>query len=61
MLKSGGDGTCMFIGDTVLLDEVKYDYETVIDYIVDTLGGSVGEEYADLWGQDRIIVITEAP
>ena len=61
MLKSGGDGTNMFTGDTVLIDETKFDYQTVIDYIVDTLGGSVGEDYADLWGQDRIIIVDVAP
>ena len=60
LLKSGGDGTNTFMGDTVLLDEIKYDYETVIDYIVDTLGGTVGEEYADVWGEGRIIIVTEA-
>lgn len=59
LLKSGGDGTNTFMGDTVLLDEIKYDYETVIDYIVDTLGGTVGEEYADVWGEGRIVIVTE--
>ena len=60
LLKSGGDGTACFMGDTVLLDEIKYDYETVIDYIVDGLNGSVGEGYGDIWGDDRIIIVTEA-
>ena len=59
LLKSGGDGTNCFMHDTVLLDEIKQDFETVIDYIVDTLGGNVGEEYADIWGQDRIVIVPE--
>lgn len=61
LLKSGGDGSCMFIGDELLLDEIKLDYETVIDYILNTLGGSVGEEYAEIWGQGRMTVVTEKP
>ena len=59
LLKSGGDGTNCFIHDPVLLDEIKPDFETVLDYIVDTLGGSVGEEYADIWGQGRIVIVPE--
>lgn len=61
MLKSGGDGTCMFTKDTVLLDEIKLDYETVIDYILNDLGGSVGADYAEIWGQGRIVIVNEAP
>ena len=59
LLKSGGDGTNCFIHAPVLLDEIKPDFETVLDYIVDTLGGSVGEEYADIWGQGRIVIVPE--
>ncbi len=61
LLKSGGDGTCTFTSDPVLLDEIKLDYETVIDYIVNTLGGTVGEQYDDPWGEGRIVIIPEAP
>lgn len=60
LLKDGGDGTNTFMGDPVLLDEIKLDYETVIDYIIDTLGGTVGEEYADIWGEGRIVIVPEA-
>lgn len=56
VLKQGGDGTCMFTDDKILLDEIKLDYETLIDYIMDELGGSVGPEYEDIWGQGRIII-----
>ena len=51
----------MFQGDTVLQKAVKLDNQVLIDYIVDTLGGSVGEEYADPYGQGRIVIVTEAP
>ena len=60
LLKDGGDGTNTFMSDPVLLDEIKLDYETVIDYIIDTLGGTVGEEYADIWGEGRIVIVPEA-
>ena len=59
MLKNGGSGACMFINDPILLDEIKLDYEAVIDYILNDLGGSVGPEYEDIWGQGRITVISE--
>ena len=54
MLKSGGDGLNMFQGDVLLQDEVLIDNQVLINYIVDTLGGVVGEEYADPYGQGRI-------
>lgn len=57
LLKSGGDGTDMFMDDEVILDEIKLDYQTVIDYIVDTLGGTVGPEYSNIWGEGRVTVI----
>lgn len=61
MLKSGGDGTCMFMDDKLLLDEIKLDYQVVIDYILDTLGGVVGEEYAEIYPVERMVVVNEAP
>ena len=44
----------MFDGSTMLKDGVKMDSQVLIDYIVDTLGGEIGEEYADPYGQGRI-------
>lgn len=61
MLKSGGDGYTMFKDNTILKDEVLIDNQVLINYIVDELGGSVGEEYADPLGDGRIKVIDEAP
>ena len=61
MLKSGGDGLCMFTEDPIILDETMLDNQVLINYITDTLGGSVGAEYADPYGQGRIVAVAEAP
>lgn len=60
MLKSGGDGYTMFMGDKILKDEVMVDNEVLINYIVDSLGGVVKMDsvYANPYGEGRIRVIT---
>ncbi len=60
MLLERGDGFTMFDGCEVLQNAVKLDNQLLIDYITDTLGGVVGEEYADPYGQGRIVAVTEA-
>ena len=35
----------------------RLDSEVLIDYIKDTLGGEVGTEYTDPYGQGRITII----
>ena len=57
MLKSAGDGMAMFQGCNLLQDSVMIDNQVLINYIVDVLGGVVGDEYADPYGQGRITVI----
>lgn len=59
MLKSGGDGYAMFGAKNIniLRDGVLVDNQVLINYIVDTLGGVVGEEYAE--AQGRITIIFE--
>ena len=57
MLKNGGDGFNMFVGDELILEDIMLDNEALTTYIVDTLGGVIGEEYADPYGQGRITVI----
>ena len=57
---NGGDGNNMFQNDNVLQRSVKLDYQVVIDYITENLGGNVGAEYADPYGQGRITIVTEA-
>ena len=60
-LISYGGGMTMFKGCKVLQKDVKLDNQVLIDYIVDTLGGVVGEAYADPYGQGRIVAVSEAP
>ncbi len=60
MLLKGGDGFVMFDGAPILQDSVKLDNQLLIDYIVDTLGGVIGEEYEDSFGQGRIKIIEGA-
>ena len=61
ILLNHGDGYTMFDGCKVLQDAVKLDNQTLIDYIADTLGGVIGDEYADPYGQGRIVAVAEAP
>ncbi len=60
LLLYNGDGFTMFDGAPLLLDCVKLDSELLIDYIVDTLGGVIGEAYSDPYGQGRIRIVTSA-
>ncbi len=59
MLKSCGDGYAMFGKDNIKLlqDEVMLDNQVLIKYVVDKLGGEVGEQYAA--PQGRITVIDD--
>ena len=56
LLKSAGDGYTMFQDNELLRDEVMLDNQVLINYIVDVLGGNVGAEYADPYGQGRITI-----
>lgn len=56
-LKEKGDGYSMFADNTFLQDSVMLDNQVLINYIVDVLGGAVGEEYSDPYGQGRITVV----
>ncbi|MCR5089728.1 MAG: bifunctional metallophosphatase/5'-nucleotidase [Oscillospiraceae bacterium] len=56
MLLENGDGYTMFDGAKVLQDSVKLDNQLLIDYLRETLGGVIGEEYADPYGQGRITI-----
>ncbi len=57
MLKNAGDGFTMFKGANLLQNEVKLDNQVLIDYITGTLGGVVGEDYADPYGEGRIVAV----
>lgn len=56
-LKNCGDGYTMFADKVFLQDSVMIDNQVLINYIVDVLGGTVGEEYSDPYGQGRITII----
>lgn len=60
LLLDGGDGYAMFDGSPVLQESVKLDIQVLIDYITDTLGGVIGAEYADPYGQGRIVAVEAA-
>ena len=60
MLKSSGDGFSMFAGSKLLIDETLIDNQVLITYITVNLGGVVGEEYANPYGQGRIIGVPAA-
>ena len=60
-LLNGGGGMSMFNGCKVVKKNVKLDNQVLIDYIVDTLGGVVGEAYANPYGQGRIVAVSTAP
>ncbi|MBR6207828.1 MAG: bifunctional metallophosphatase/5'-nucleotidase [Oscillospiraceae bacterium] len=61
MLLNNGDGYTMFDGAPLLQDRVKLDNQVLIDYITETLGGVIGEEYEDLTGDGRIVIVEEKP
>ena len=56
-LKENGDGFTVFDGVPVLQDGIKLDHQVLIDYMAGTLGGVVGEAYADPCGQGRITIV----
>lgn len=57
MLFEGGDGYAMFKDNVLLQDSVMIDNQVLINYIVDSLGGTVGTQYADPYGEGRITII----
>ena len=61
MLLDQGDGYTMFEGAPLLQNSVKLDNQVLIDYITESLGGVIGEEYEDPFGQGRITIVEEKP
>ena len=56
MLKHG-DGQTAFDGATIISSEIAIDNHVLTEYILNELGGKIGEEYADPYGQGRITII----
>ena len=61
MLLNNGDGFTAFNGAKLLQDRVKLDNQVLIDYITENLGGVIGEQYEDLTGDGRIVIVEEKP
>ena len=60
LLRDMGDGYTMFADNNFLTEDVMLDNQVLINYIVEKLGGTVGSEYADPYGQGRITIIPKA-
>lgn len=56
MLKSGGDGMTMFKGAHLVQDEMMSDADTIMEYMQNHLNGKVGEQYANPYGDGRIVI-----
>ena len=61
VLLSGEDGNAALADAKLLKTDGKLDVQLLIDYIIDDLHGVIGEEYADLNGQGRIILVDTEP
>lgn len=57
LLKDAGDGFSMLSEGELLLDSIMLDNQVLITYITENLGGTVGSDYADPYGQGRINII----
>jgi 2',3'-cyclic-nucleotide 2'-phosphodiesterase (5'-nucleotidase family) len=60
MLLDNGDGYTMFDGCKVLQESVKLDNQVLIDYITGTLNGVIPADYAEPYGQGRIVAVESA-
>ena len=60
LLRDMGDGYTMFADNNFLQEDVMLDNQVLINYIVEVLGGTVGGEYVDPYGQGRINIIPKA-
>ena len=55
-----GDGHTAFDGAKITATSEEFDYQVVLKYISENLGGTVGEEYSNPYGQERIIAVSAA-
>ena len=60
LLKNAGDGYTMFQDNVLLLDEIMLDNQVLMNYIIQSLDGVVGAEYAEPFGEGRIIAVPAA-
>lgn len=57
LILSHGDGNTAFDGAEVLVNDAGLDNQTLISFISDKMGGSIGEDYADPYGNGRIVIM----
>ena len=57
LLKDAGNGFTMFKGSKILQDQVMLDNQMLRDYLKKALGGTVGEQYWNPYGEGRIVAI----
>ena len=57
MLKNGGDGYTIFEDNVYTQESVMLDNQVLITYITEGLNGVVGAEYANPYGQGRIVAV----
>lgn len=55
LLKNGGGGHEIFSDNLFLIDGGMADYEALITYVTDKLGGTVGEEYTTVEGRITVL------
>ena len=56
-LTGNGDGYTAFDGAEVITNQFKLDSQLFADYLANDLGGVVGEEYENPYGQERIKIL----
>lgn len=61
LLLENGAGNTAFQGARLLREHVKADTQVLLDYLIDNLNGQIGAEYADPYGQGRIVVFDRVP
>ncbi len=54
LIKYGGDGLNFFMDNMLTLDEGMPDYQVILTYITEELGGTVDSTYAGPQGRIRI-------
>lgn len=57
LLKELGGGATMFTGCNMILDSIMLDNQALITYITKHLGGVIGQEYYNPYGEGRINII----
>lgn len=55
LLLEGGDGFSMFRDNKLVVDRSMVDWEVLVSFLQDHLAGVVGPEYADPYGEGRIV------